>query len=166
MIKFFIQRIRHFLSSFIQNPGSGRNDFCFSENLKKNSGLQSDHPNGFASLNALIVFLLILQICLYSCALLGQSAGLIAAARQSDFDLAVYDHARAMAQQNAYSRRCFLSDEKMEMKKTVEIYNRTVDFTDRETWIEARYLSLDKNRNIVFRLFYAENGLIDSEYSG
>lgn len=126
--------------------------------------ISGDPPqvNGYAAMSALIIFALIIQLCLFACICIRQSTCLAAACRQSKMDLAVYDQAKSIAESNAYYRRCHLMDDSFIESREIEIEERTVRFTDQQTFIQAEY---ELNGEMVcVQIFYDETGIADLKY--
>ncbi len=118
--------------------------------------------NGYASAAALMIFALVIQFVLSACLFIRLQADLGNCFRQSEFDLALYDHCRHMAEQASYSSRCSLQYEKPE-NKTINIQGRSVQFRAEDSCISASY---EKNGNrITVRLFYDDNGILNSKIS-
>lgn len=109
-----------------------------------------------------MIFALVIQFVLSACLFIRLQSDLGNCAKQSEFDLAVYDHCRHMAEAASYSSRCSLEHEKPE-NKTIEIHGISVRFSVEDSFISASYL---KNGNpILVRLFYDENGILNSKIS-
>lgn len=119
---------------------------------------QPERPerNGFIEVSALIIFSLMLVLCGYISVLIGQSAGLRLADRQSALDLKLYAEAMNLASEWSYQKRCSGSLEKPRIEKKVN--GIAAVFEDQDHRLAVSYQHPETRKNIVFYLSYDENG--------
>ncbi|MGN1277251.1 MAG: hypothetical protein ACI4UK_09715 [Floccifex sp.] len=109
--------------------------------MKKKCNLKS--CNGYSLYLSLICLFVLFQCISYFSVFTMQSAYLIQCNRQSNFDLALISHAKAMIKNNTYIRACSKDDSKLIVRKDIEIENIPVVLTDHETFISCRYKNLE-----------------------
>lgn len=151
--------------SFIKTEGCNGRSYRLKKTKKDKKSAKRltgiTQKNGYASMAALMIFALLIELSLLSAQFVRQSAYLKLAIRQSDTDLAIYDYAKSMAEDHSYQKRCFNSDINGEIHQ-IQIYGKEIEFEDQESYIEARY-EID-GQPITMHLFYDENGIVALKY--
>ncbi|MGM9946704.1 hypothetical protein [Floccifex sp.] len=99
--------------------------------------------NGYSLYLSLICLFVLFQCISYFSVFTMQSAYLIQCNRQSNFDLALISHAKALIKNNTYVRSCSKDNSKLILRKDFEIENIPIVLTDHETYISCRYENLE-----------------------
>lgn len=116
--------------------------------------------NGYALHQALLVLLLMGQLCALLCVMILQAGSLRQAAFQSEKDLRIIQEARKMAEDVLWERRCLEEQETFERMVTVP--SGILEMEDHQTFL---LLTLrEENRKISLRFYYDETGYCRLEY--
>lgn len=127
---------------------------------RKGKGTGHSSCNGYALHQALLVLLLMGQLCGLLCVLILQAGSLRQAAFQSEKDLLIIQEARKMAEDVLWERRCL--DEQETFERTVALPFGSLELEDHQTYLLLT--CKEKDRKIVLRFYYDETRYYRLEY--